>query len=59
MICMLFVRFHNKNLISGIFEGSTINTPSMICVEDAIDGLMWVESIGGLKTLINNLVGRS
>ncbi len=48
-------RLANKNkLISGIFEGSTINTPSLICVEDAIDGLNWVDSIGGLDTLINN-----
>lgn len=39
-------------LIEGIFEGSTINTPSMICVEDAIDGLKWSESIGGLPKLI-------
>ena len=42
----------NKKLISGIFEGSTINTPSMICVEDAIDTLNWVETIGGLDELI-------
>ncbi|MCH8084085.1 MAG: phosphoserine transaminase [Myxococcales bacterium] len=34
-------------LIDGIFRGDTINTPSMLCVEDAIDALRWVESIGG------------
>ncbi|MEM9922822.1 MAG: phosphoserine transaminase [Cyanobacteria bacterium P01_D01_bin.50] len=39
-------------LIEGIFEGSTINTPSMLCVEDAIDGLKWAKSIGGLSKLI-------
>ncbi|MBV6624689.1 MAG: phosphoserine transaminase [Rivularia sp. (in: Bacteria)] len=47
-------------LIEGIFEGSTINTPSMLCVEDAIDGLKWAKSIGGLSKLIersnNNLL---
>jgi phosphoserine aminotransferase len=39
-------------LIEGIFAGETINTPSMLCVEDALDGLAWAESIGGLATLI-------
>ena len=32
-----------KKLIKGIFEGGTINTPSMICVEDVLDALNWVE----------------
>ncbi len=39
-------------LNEGIFKGETINTPSMLCVEDAIDGLKWAESVGGLKGLI-------
>lgn len=39
-------------LIEGIFKGETINTPSMMCVEDALDGLRWAQSIGGLKALI-------
>ena len=39
-------------LNEGIFKGETINTPSMLCVEDAIDGLKWAESVGGLKGLV-------
>jgi phosphoserine aminotransferase len=39
-------------LIDGIFAGETINTPSMLCVEDALDGLRWAEGIGGLPALI-------
>ncbi len=38
-------------LSEGIFVGETINTPSMLCVEDALDGLRWAESIGGLSGL--------
>ena len=41
----------NKKILSGIFEGTTINTPSMLCVEDALDTLNWVENIGGIKKL--------
>jgi phosphoserine aminotransferase len=39
-------------LIEGIFRGETINTPSMIAVEDALDGLKWAERIGGGAALI-------
>jgi phosphoserine aminotransferase len=39
-------------LSEGIFKGETINTPSMLCVEDAIDGLRWAESVGGLQGLM-------
>jgi phosphoserine aminotransferase len=39
-------------LAEGIFKGETINTPSMLCVEDALDGLAWAERIGGLEALI-------
>lgn len=41
----------NKKILSGIFVGNTINTPSMLCVEDVLDTLNWVEEIGGLKKL--------
>ncbi len=39
-------------LIEGIFRGETINTPSMLAVEDALDGLAWAERTGGLEALI-------
>ena len=40
-------------LIDGIFLGETINTPSMLAVEDAVDGLKWAEGIGGLSGLLD------
>ncbi len=39
-------------LAEGIFKGETINTPSMLCVEDALDGLRWAEGVGGLDGLV-------
>ncbi len=39
-------------LIEGVFKGETINTPSLLAVEDALDGLRWAEAVGGLPALI-------
>jgi phosphoserine aminotransferase len=48
----LFRMTSGGKLIEGIFEGETINTPSMLCVEDYLDALNWAKTIGGLKGLI-------
>jgi phosphoserine aminotransferase len=48
----IFQMTKGGKLIAGIFVGETINTPSLLCVEDALDGLQWAESVGGLQGLI-------
>ena len=48
----IFRLTNNGKLIEGVFEGETINTPSMLCVEDYLDTLVWAKSAGGLKSLI-------
>ena len=48
----LFRLTKEQVLIDGIFTGATINTPSMLCVEDCLDALEWAKSVGGLEGLI-------
>ena len=53
----LFRMTSGGKLMEGIFRGETINTPSMLCVEDAIDSLKWAEQVGGLDALIARAEG--
>jgi phosphoserine aminotransferase len=48
----IFRLTRGNKLIAGIFEGETINTPSMLCVEDYLDALSWAKAIGGLSALM-------
>ncbi len=48
----IFTLTKKGKLIEGLFKGETINTPSMLAVEDALDGLKWAEQIGGLPELM-------
>ncbi len=48
----IFRLVKNGKLIEGVYEGETLNTPSMFCVADALDSLSWIKEIGGLKETI-------
>ncbi len=48
----IFRMIKGGKLSEAIFQADTINTPSMLCVEDALDGLRWAEEIGGLPELV-------
>ena len=48
----LFRMTKNSKLIEGVYVGETINTPSMLAVEDALDALVWAESVGGAAGLV-------
>ena len=53
----LFRMTKGGKLNEDLFKGSTINTPSMLCVEDHLDALKWAEEIGGLKALVERAEG--
>jgi len=55
----IFRMVKGGKLIEGIFEGETINTPSMLCVEDYIDALEWAKGLGGLDALIARADGNA
>ena len=48
----IFRLVKNGRLIEGLYEGETLNTPSMFCVADALDSLLWIKGLGGLSETI-------
>ncbi len=48
----LFRMTRQGRLNEALFEGDTINTPSMLCVEDALDALRWIDEVGGVQAVI-------
>jgi phosphoserine aminotransferase len=55
----LFRMTKGGKITEGLFEGETINTPSMLAVEDYLVALLWAQSIGGLPALINRASGNA
>ena len=55
----IFRLVENGKLLADIFEGETINTPSMLCVEDYLNALKWARSIGGLKVMVDRCSANS
>ena len=51
----VFQLTRNGRLVEGIFEGVTINTPSMLCVQDCLHSLGWIKSEGGLQAMIDRV----
>ena len=51
----VFKLHKNGGLDSALFEGATINTPSLLVIEDAIDALSWAEEIGGIEALLKRV----
>lgn len=48
----IFRLTHEGTILAGVFEGETINTPSLLCVEDCLAALNWAKEIGGLPVLV-------
>ena len=53
----LFRLLKDNEILDGIYEGKTINTPSMLCVADALDSLLWIKKLGGWKQTYNKSMG--